>query len=263
MYIHNLEPVIFKLHFFELRWYSLAYILGIIIGWWLGKKILNFKSNNEKISFDTKNFDDLISYIIISIILGGRIGYILFYNFKYYVSNPLDVFKIWEGGMSFHGALLGIVLGTFLFAKRKKISTFFLLDIIAVVAPIGIFFGRVANFINGELYGKASNLYWSVIFPKVDNIPRHPSQLYEAFLEGIVLFLILVIVIFNKNYKTGVCSSVFLILYGVFRIFSEQFREPDLQIGYLFNFLSMGSVLSIFMVVIGLAILFKINYEKN
>ena len=139
MYIHNLNPILINLGFFELRWYSLAYIFGILFGWWIAKKIINFKIKNKVIFFNTDLFDDLISYIIISIILGGRIGYIFFYNFTYYLSNPIDIFKIWEGGMSFHGALIGIMIGTYIYSTKIKINTFFFLDIIASVAPLGIF----------------------------------------------------------------------------------------------------------------------------
>ena len=257
MYIHDLNPVLINFSFFEIRWYSLAYILGILIGWWIAKKIILFKIKNKNVIFDLKIFDDLISYIIISIILGGRLGYIIFYNSSYYFNNPLDIFKIWQGGMSFHGALIGIVLGTYLFAKKAKINLFFLLDVIASVAPIGIFFGRIANFINGELYGKPSNVYWSVIFPEVDKIPRHPSQLYEAILEGVILFVIVISVVCKKETKTGVVSALFMIFYGFFRIIAEQFREPDLQVGYLFDLFSMGSILSFSMILIGLFILKK------
>ena len=257
MYIHDLNPILINFSFFEIRWYSLAYIFGIVIGWWIAKRIIEFKIKNGAIRLESKIFDDLISYIIISIILGGRLGYIIFYNPSYYFDNPLDVFKIWQGGMSFHGALIGVIFGTYLFANKVKINSFFFLDVIACVAPVGILFGRVANFINGELYGKPSNFFWSVIFPKVDKIPRHPSQLYEAALEGIMLFVILISVYFKKETKTGVVSALFMILYGFFRIVVEQFREPDIQIGYVFNLFSMGSVLSFFMILIGLFILKK------
>jgi phosphatidylglycerol:prolipoprotein diacylglycerol transferase len=256
MFTHNLDPVLFDFGLVAIRWYSLAYIAGIIIGWQLGKKIIVKKFQNTRQQFNIKLFDDLITYLVISIILGGRVGYVIFYNLEYYASNPLDVIKIWEGGMSFHGALFGVIVGTFLFAIKNKLSTFLLLDVIACVSPIGIFFGRIANFINGELIGKATNVSWSVIFPAVDMLPRHPSQLYEAFLEGIVLFLILNTFIVKKNYKIGTCSSLFLIYYGVFRIFSELFREPDSQIGYLFNLLSMGTILSFIMMFAGF-IIFK------
>ena len=257
MYIHDLNPILINFGFFEVRWYSLAYIAGILVGWWIAKKIIIYKIENKTIVFDVKIFDDLVSYIIISIILGGRIGYIIFYNFSYYFTNPLDIFKIWQGGMSFHGALIGVVLGTYIFAKKAKINLFFFLDVIGVVAPIGIFFGRVANFINGELYGKPSNFFWSVVFPEIDKIPRHPSQLYEAMLEGIILFIILMKATYKKETRTGVVSALFMILYGFFRIVAEQFREPDMQIGYLFNLLTMGSILSFSMILIGLFILKK------
>jgi phosphatidylglycerol:prolipoprotein diacylglycerol transferase len=220
----------------------------------LAKKILVKRLKNLDINLNINYFDDLVSYLIIGIILGGRIGYIIFYNLEYYFKNPLDVIKIWEGGMSFHGALIGIIIGTYFFSTKRKISCFFLLDIIACVSPIGIFLGRVANFINGELIGKATNVSWGVIFPAIDMLPRHPSQLYEAFLEGIILFLILNNVIFKNNYKTGTCSFLFLIFYGLFRIFSEFFREPDLQIGYIFNLFSMGTILSFFMILVGMVI---------
>ena len=214
MYIHDLNPVLINFGFFEIRWYSLAYIFGILLGWWIAKKIVIFKVKNKTVIFNVQIFDDLISYIIISIILGGRFGYIIFYNSAYYFNNPLDIFKIWQGGMSFHGALIGVILGTFLFAKKVKVNSFFFLDIIACVAPIGIFFGRVANFVNSELYGKPSSFFWSVIFPEVDKISRHPSQLYEAMLEGVVLFIILINVVYKKEIMTGVVSALFMILYG-------------------------------------------------
>tara|TARA_B110000967_G_C18781264_1_gene508370 strand:+ start:100 stop:897 length:798 start_codon:yes stop_codon:yes gene_type:complete len=262
MYIHDLNPVLINFGFFEVRWYSLAYIFGILIGWWFAKKIIDFKILNKIINFDSKIFDDLISYIIISMIIGGRFGYVIFYNFSYYLSNPFDILKIWEGGMSFHGALIGIILGTYFFSKKVKVNFFVFLDLIACVAPIGIFFGRIANFINGELYGKPSNIFWSVIFPEIDKIPRHPSQLYEAVLEGLVLFIILTIVIYKKTISTGVVSALFMIFYGFFRIISEQFREPDAQVGYLFDLFSMGSILSFFMILVGLIILKKVKNNE-
>ena len=255
MYTHNLDPVLIDFGFLVIRWYSLAYIFGILIGWWLGKRIILKRFQN--LNFNIKEFDNLITYIIISMLLGGRIGYALFYNFEYYLSNPLDVLKIWEGGMSFHGALIGIILGTYWFSLKKNIPTFFLLDIIAFVAPIGIFFGRIANFINGELVGKTTDVFWGVIFPKIDNNIRHPSQLYEAFFEGVVLFIIMNLILFKNNYKTGTCSYIFLIFYGIFRTFSEFFREPDFQVGYLFNQISMGMMLSFLMIFAGIIIFLK------
>ena len=259
MFTHDLDPVLLDIGIISIRWYSLAYIFGILIGWWYGRVIILKKFYNIEYKLDLKFFDDLITYIIISIILGGRIGYILFYNFEFYFKNPLEIFKIWNGGMSFHGALLGVIVGTLLYAKKNKLKTFLLLDVIACVSPIGIFLGRIANFINGELVGKATSVYWGVIFPKTDNIVRHPSQLYEALLEGIALFFIMNFVINKKNYKIGNCSFMFLIFYGVFRIFSEIFRQPDLQVGYMFGILSMGMLLSIFMIFCGTILYLKRN----
>tara|TARA_B100000886_G_C20416344_1_gene489401 strand:- start:463 stop:1254 length:792 start_codon:yes stop_codon:yes gene_type:complete len=261
MFTHNLDPILIDFGFLSIRWYSLAYIFGILIGWWYGKKIIAKKFPDLKNRTELENFDDLITYLIISLIIGGRLGYVFFYNFQFYLSNPLNIFKLWEGGMSFHGALVGIIIGTYLFSLQKKIQALFYLDIISCAAPIGIFFGRVANFINGELYGKVTSAPWSVVFPDVDLSPRHPSQLYEALLEGIFLFFILKILIFKKNYITGGCSCMFLIFYGTFRVISEFFREPDAHIGYLFGFMSTGTMLSIFMIIAGLLILNKI--KKN
>ena len=260
MFTHNLSPILFDLGFFSIRWYSLAYIAGIILGWWFGKKIIfqKFQKTHNEIS---EKFDDLIAYLIFAIIIGGRAGYVIFYNFEFYFFNPIDILKIWEGGMSFHGALIGIIAATYFFSKKKNLSSLLLLDVIACVAPIGIFFGRIANFINGELVGKITSVSWSVIFPSVDMSPRHPSQIYEAIFEGLILFIILNIIINKKNYLTGTCSYLFLIFYGIFRIFSELFREPDIQIGYIFNFITMGMILSLFMILSGIA-LYKFT-KKN
>ncbi len=262
MYSHNLDPVLLDYGFLVIRWYSLAYIFGILLGWWYGKKIINHIIRKNSIEFNLGDFDDLITYLIISIIVGGRLGYVVFYNPEYYIGNPMDIVKVWEGGMSFHGALVGIIFGTHLFSIKKNIPTFFLLDIIACVSPIGIFLGRIANFINGELVGKITNVSWSVIFPAVDNFPRHPSQLYEALLEGLILFILLNLLIFFQKYRAGNCSCLFLIFYGVFRIISEFFREPDIQLGYFFNSLSMGTILSLFMILTGL-IIFNILQKRN
>jgi len=260
MFTHNLSPILFDLGFFSIRWYSLAYIAGIILGWWFGKKIIfqKFQKTHNEIS---EKFDDLIAYLIFAIIIGGRAGYVIFYNFEFYFFNPIDILKIWEGGMSFHGALIGIIAATYFFSKKKNLSPLLLLDVIACVAPIGIFFGRIANFINGELVGKITSVSWSVIFPSVDMNPRHPSQIYEAIFEGLILFIILNIIINKKNYLTGTCSYLFLIFYGIFRIFSELFREPDIQIGYIFNFITMGMILSLFMILSGI-VLYKFT-KKN
>ena len=262
MYTHNLDPIMIDFGLITIRWYSAAYIFGILLGWWYGKRII-LKISNIDHKIYLKFFDDLITYIIISMIIGGRLGYIIFYNIEFYIDNPIDVFKIWKGGMSFHGALIGIIFGTYLFSKKKGLNTFLFLDIVACVAPIGLFFGRIANFINGELVGKVTNVYWGVIFTNLDDNLRHPSQLYEAFLEGVVLFFVMNFILLNKNYKVGHCSSLFLIFYGIFRIFSEFFREPDVQLGYIYEILSMGMILSLFMITAGLIIYLKKNEKKS
>ena len=261
MYTHNLDPILFDFGLITIRWYSLAYLIGIILGWWLGKKIINHLLRTSNLKFNINYFDDLITYIIFSIIIGGRLGYVVFYNLSYFVSNPINIFKIWEGGMSFHGALIGIIIGTYLFSAKRNINLLFMLDIIACVSPIGILFGRIANFINGELFGKVTDVAWGVIFPAVDMLQRHPSQLYEAFLEGLVLFVLLNKQIYKKNYKFGTCSYLFLIYYGIFRIISEFFRQPDDQIGYIFNLFSMGTILSSCMIIVGFII--YNNLKKN
>lgn len=257
MFINNFDPVAFQIMSFEIRWYSLAYILGIVIGWTLCKKVF---IKNSDIS---EKFDDYITYLIIGIILGGRLGYIIFYNFSYYSENILDIFKIWQGGMSFHGGLLGVIASSYIFAKKNNQNIFSYLDQVSLVAPIGIFFGRLANFTNSELYGTTTDVPWSVIFIKVDNLSRHPSQLYEAILEGIILFLILIYFI-NKNYlkKPGLISGLFLIFYSLFRFFVEFFRVPDEQIGYLILNLTMGQIISLVFAATGIILFYLKNENK-
>ncbi len=259
MYIHNLNPIIFEFGILSLRWYSLAYLVGIIFGWWYGKKIILLINNRHNKSYKSDLFDDFITYIIIAIVIGGRLGYVFFYNFDYFILNPLEIFFIWNGGMSFHGGLLGIIIATIIFSKKNNFDKLVLLDVISCVAPIGIFFGRLANFINGELYGKPSDLPWAIVFPNIDNQGRHPSQIYEAFLEGILLFIILNFIIRKSLYRKGECAALFLLLYSIFRIISELFREPDLQIGYILNYFSMGSLLSAFMFVSGIIMYLKLR----
>ena len=253
MFINNFDPVAIQIFSLEIRWYSLAYIVGILLGWILSKKIF---LSDEKIK---EKFDDFITYLILGIILGGRLGYVIFYNFDYYLNNFSDIFKIWQGGMSFHGGVVGIIIVSIWFAKKNNHNPFKYLDVVAIVAPIGIFFGRIANFINSELYGIETSLPWAVKFIQIDNLYRHPSQLYEAILEGFVLFLLLMLIYFKKNYKIGTCSYTFLIFYGIFRIISEFFREPDVQLGYLFGSLTMGMLLSTFMILFGVILYRKKN----
>ena len=259
MFINNFDPVAFQILSFEIRWYSLAYIAGIIIGWLLCKKIFIKNSNvNEK-------FDDYVTFLIIGIIIGGRLGYVIFYNFNFYINNLLDILKIWEGGMSFHGGLIGIIIASILFARKNGQDYFLYLDQVSLVAPIGIFFGRLSNFINSELYGIPTEVPWAVTFIQIDNLSRHPSQLYEAISEGIILFLIL-LYFRNKNFlnKPGLISGLFLIFYSIFRFFVEFLRVPDQQLGYLILKLTMGQIISIIFILIGtVLVIFKNENKQN
>ena len=258
MFINNFDPVALEIFSLEIRWYSLAYIMGILIGWFLAKKFLIGKNIYTR-------FDDYITYVIIGLILGGRIGYVLFYNLGFYINNPLDVFKLWQGGMSFHGGVLGIIIASILFAKKNNDDVFEYLDVIALVAPIGIFFGRLANFINSELYGYETNLPWGVKFIQVDDLYRHPTQLYEAFFEGFVLFFVLLFFRKKERFKiAGILSSLFLIFYSIFRFIIEYFRVPDEQLGYLILNATMGQIISFVFFVAGIFLLFsKINVQKK
>ncbi len=255
MFINNFDPVAVQIFSVEIRWYSLAYITGILLGWILSKKIFISEPNLKE------KLDDFLTYIILAIIIGGRLGYVLFYNFSYYFNNLIDIFKIWQGGMSFHGGLIGVIIVSIWFSKKNNQNAFTYLDIVSLVAPIGIFFGRIANFINSELYGIETNVFWAVKFIQVDNLYRHPSQLYEAFCEGLFLFVIL-LYFRNKGFmKTpGFISSLFLIFYSTFRFLIEFLRVPDEQIGYLFLNLTMGQIISFVFLLIGVYLLFS-RYE--
>ncbi len=267
MIVHNFDPVLFDFGMFQIRWYSIAYILGIVIGWIYAGQIIKKIYNNESgLNYIKKvDFDDLLIYLVIGIILGGRLGYVLFYNLEYYSQNLEEIFQVWQGGMSFHGGLLGVVISIFIFSKKRGVNFFRFADIVSCVAPIGIFLGRMANFINGELYGKVSTLPWAVIFPNAGNIPRHPSQIYEALLEGVIVFILINFLAIKKNLliKTGYISCFFLISYSSLRIFSENFREPDDHLGYFFNYFSMGSILSFLTLIIGLLIIFFIKKNEQ
>jgi len=246
MFINNFDPVAFQIFSLEIRWYSLAYIVGILLGWFLSKKLF---ISEAKIS---EKFDDYITFLILGLIIGGRLGYVIFYNFEFYINNLLDIFKIWQGGMSFHGGVIGIIIASYFFAKKNSQNSFSYLDIVSLVAPIGIFFGRIANFINSELYGVETNVAWAVQFIKIDNLYRHPTQLYEAFFEGIVLLLIL-LYFKNKSFskRPGFISGIFLVFYSIFRFTIEFLRVPDDQLGYLLFNLTMGQLISIFFLIIG------------
>ena len=258
MFINNFDPVALNFFSLEIRWYSISYIVGILIGWFLSKKY--FISDNEI----REKFDDYLTYLIFGVILGGRLGYVIFYDINYYLNNLLDIFKIWQGGMSFHGGLLGVIIVSFIFAKKNNQNPFKYLDIVSLVAPIGIFFGRIANFINSELYGTETGVPWSVKFIQIDDLNRHPSQLYEAFFEGLILFLIL-IYLWKRylNKAPGFISGIFLIIYSFFRFVIEFFRVPDEHLGYLiFNF-SMGQLLSLIFILIGTFLIIKNEFKKT
>ena len=256
MFINNFDPVAFQVLSIEVRWYSLAYIFGLIFGWIYCNNIL-IKDQNKK-----KQFDDYITYIILGIIIGGRLGYVFIYNPLYFLENLLEIPMIWNGGMSFHGAVIGVIIATYLFAKKNNQSTFYFLDLVALTSPIGIFLGRIANFINSELYGRETDIAWSVKFIQVDSLHRHPSQIYEAILEGIILFIILNVVHNKITKKDGVISSLFVIFYSIFRFLIEFFREPDEHIGLIIYNMSLGQILSITFFILG-TILFYKNYDTK
>ena len=257
MFINNFDPVAFQIFSFEIRWYSLAYVFGIILGWFYCKKKL---IKDQKI---LNLFDDLITYLIIGIIVGGRLGYVVFYNLEYYLENFSEILMIWNGGMSFHGGLIGIIFATFIFGKKQNINSYIFLDLIALVAPIGIFLGRIANFINSELYGRETDIIWSVKFVAIDNVSRHPSQIYEAIFEGLVLFFLLnYFAKKDKFNKPGIISSLFLILYSLFRFILEFFRAPDTQVGYLVFQLTLGQIFCIVFFFLGL-FLYLVKKNEN
>ncbi|MBV68302.1 MAG: prolipoprotein diacylglyceryl transferase [Pelagibacterales bacterium] len=258
----NINPTAFSFFGIDIQWYGIAYATGLLLGLFYSKKIINHKNILQK-----EAFDDLIFWIALGTVIGGRLGYVVFYDLNFYLNNlSLIILDIRKGGMSFHGGLLGVILSTYIFCKRKNLNFLKFMDVVACAAPIGIFFGRVTNFINSELWGKPTSLPWGVVFPNGGQTPRHPSQIYEAFLEGLILLLILNYFYRKKFFIAGYCASLFLILYGTFRVFIEFIREPDSHLGYLFgNFLTNGILLSLPMILIGYVIFFKVNekYRNN
>jgi phosphatidylglycerol:prolipoprotein diacylglycerol transferase len=257
MFINNFDPVAFNFFALEIRWYSLSYIFGIILAWVYCKRFL-IKDERE-----LKLFDDLISFLIIGVIVGGRLGYVIFYNPIYYLKNPIEILMLWNGGMSFHGGILGVIFATYLFSKKNKNNSFIFLDLIAMSAPIGIFLGRIANFINSELYGRQTDFLLSVKFERVDDLHRHPSQIYEAFFEGIVLFIFMNFFFRKYLYKSpGVISSLFLVFYSIFRFLIEYTREPDSHLGFVFFNLTQGQIISILFFIIGLILFYKKNASQ-
>lgn len=254
MQFPNIDPVIIKIGSLSLRWYGLMYIIGFASSYLL----VLYQIKKKSLDLSRNFIDDLYFYLILGLIIGARLGYILFYNFDFYLKYPLEIFIIWHGGMSFHGGLIGTLFAGFIYIKIKNINFFKIADLIIPTCPIGLGLGRIGNFINGELYGKPSMLPWAMVFPGAGDVPRHPSQLYEALLEGIILFIVLWVYKDKKKHE-GDVFALFIILYSVFRIFCEFFREPDPQIGYLFGVFTMGQVLSFLMFCFGCLLKFRIS----
>lgn len=250
-----IDPVLVQIGPFAIRWYALAYIAGIVIGWQLVRRIVR----RPGWEVTPEAIDDLLFYVTLGIILGGRLGYVLFYQPAYYLTHPLEILSVWRGGMSFHGGLLGVIIATALFARRRNLAPFELLDALAVVTPIGLFFGRIANFINGELWGRVSDVPWAMVFPYGGPEPRHPSQLYEALLEGLVLFAVMLWYGTKPRHPEarGSLSGIFLIGYSLARITAEFFREPDAHLGFLAGGITMGQLLCLPMLALGLGLVVR------
>ena len=255
MLIHTLSPVAFRIGSFEMRWYGLMYLVGFVLGWILGR----MRARN--IGWNKTDVDDLLTFAMLSVILGGRIGYVLFYDLPVYLHDPLEIFRLWNGGMSFHGGLLGVLTAFWYFSKTRHKPFLEVSDFVAPLVPQAIFFGRLGNFINGELFGKPTDLPWGVVFPGGGPWPRHPSQLYEALLEGLILFCILW-VFSRKKRPVGAVSGLFAVGYAIARFSIEFIRIPDAQLGYLaFGWLTMGQLLCLPLFAVGLWLLFR--KERN
>jgi phosphatidylglycerol:prolipoprotein diacylglycerol transferase len=255
----NIDPVAFAIGPFAVRWYALAYLGGVALGALYGMTLLRQRSlwRDNTPPFEPMAIFDFAFWAVVGIVLGGRIGYVLFYNLPYYAANPLESFKLWDGGMAFHGGMIGIVVAMIFFARSRGGNPLSGLDLISAVGPIGLLLGRIANFINGELYGRETTLPWGIVFPTGGDLPRHPSQLYEGLLEGVVLFLVLRYVthIAHGLRRPGLVAGIFGIGYALSRLIVEQVRLPDPQIGYLFGgWLTLGMVLTLPMLIIGLGL---------
>jgi phosphatidylglycerol:prolipoprotein diacylglycerol transferase len=253
----EIDPVALQLGPLPIRWYALAYIAGLVIGWWLARRIVASERLWGGVPRPTpQSLDDLLVYAAVGVVFGGRLAYVLFYNLPHYMADPADILAVWNGGMSFHGGLVGAALGIWIFARQYKVPVLPVADVCATVAPLGIFFGRIANFIKPELWGRPTDVPWAMVFPGGGPLPRHPSQLYEAGLEGLVLLLVLGIVVQSGGLRRPVLASATLgIGYGVARITSEFFREPDPQLGFLFGGATMGMLLSLPLIAVGIALL--------
>jgi phosphatidylglycerol---prolipoprotein diacylglyceryl transferase len=247
------DPIAISVGPFAIRWYALAYVVGILLAWWLARRIAANQTlwgGHSPIS--PIDVDDVIAWCALGIVLGGRLGYVLFYGLSYFADHPLEIFVLWRGGMSFHGGFLGTILALLLFARSRGIPMLSMLDIAAIVTPIGLFLGRIANFINGELWGRPADVPWAFVFPHAGPEPRHPSQLYEAAMEGVLLFTVLMIATrIGALRRPGMIGGLFVAGYGLARIAGEQFREPDAHIGFLAGGLTMGMLLSLPMVLAG------------
>jgi len=249
------DPVLVTIGPFAIRWYALAYIFGILLGWLYARAIIrNERYWGGPAPLTVADFDDFVLWVTFGIILGGRLGYVLFYNPAHFAAHPLEILRVWEGGMSFHGGFLGCVVAVVLFAWSRGISILSLGDITCAVGPIGLFLGRLANFINAELWGRTADVPWAMVFPGAGPLPRHPSQLYEATLEGLVLLVVLWLLIRAGALKRpGTIIGAFAVFYGVARIICEFFREPDVQLGFLWGGLTMGMLLSVPLILAGVA----------
>ena len=249
------DPVLVQIGPFGVRWYALAYIVGIVGGWLYARALVRAEAVwGGPAPLQVADFDDFVLWVTLGIILGGRIGYVLFYNAGYFAEHPAEIFQLWKGGMSFHGGFLGCVVAVVLFARARSLPILTLGDISCAVAPIGIFLGRIANFVNSELWGRSTDLPWAMIFPNAGPLPRHPSQLYEAALEGLVLFALLAFMIRGGALKRpGLITGSFALGYGIARSFCELFREPDAQLGFLWGRLTMGMLLSLPLMLAGIA----------
>ncbi|MEI7816022.1 MAG: prolipoprotein diacylglyceryl transferase [Desulfuromonadales bacterium] len=247
MHFPHIDPVFLSIGPLQFRWYGLMYVLSFIATYF----IIRSEVSRKKLSLTKDDVADLVFYGAMGVVLGGRTGYILFYNLGFYLANPLKLLAVWEGGMSFHGGFLGVMCAFLLYARRKQIPFLSLIDMAALCAPVGLGLGRIGNFINGELYGRPTDSAWGIIFPGSGGIPRHPSQLYEAFLEGLILFVV-VRFVSKQSQASGVTTCAAIAGYGLFRFIVEFFRQPDAQMGLFFGLFSMGQLLSLPMLVIGL-----------
>lgn len=257
----QIDPVLVNIGPLPIRWYALSYIVGLIIGWLYARQIVRRDDLWGPVPRPgASTLDDLLVYVAFGVILGGRIGYILFYNIEFFLSNPIKAFAVWEGGMAFHGGLAGAALAVWLFARRHGVSALSVSDICCAVAPVGIFLARIANFIKPELWGRPTDVAWAMVFPDAGPLPRHPSQLYEAATEGLLLLIVLAIAVRSGALRRpGVVSGLFAAGYAVARIFCEFFREPDPQLGFLFGGATMGMLLSLPLLAVGIVLLAVAN----